>query len=154
MKEKEVKHIEINNRKARFNYTVVDTYVAGIVLQGNEVKSLRSGNGNISEAYCTVNNGEVICLNSYIAEYIKDWSGYDPYRQRKLLLNKKEIRKITKIIGEPGYTLVPLQVYFKNGKAKVEIGLARGKKLYDKREDIAKKDARRETEREFKVRNL
>ena len=93
MKEKEVKHIEINNRKARFNYTVVDTYVAGIVLQGNEVKSLRSGNGNISEAYCTVNNGEVVCLNSYIAEYIKDWSGYDPYRQRKLLLNINQHKK-------------------------------------------------------------
>lgn len=145
MKEKEVKHIEINNRKARFNYTVVDTYVAGIVLQGNEVKSLRSGNGNISDAYCVVDNGEVVCLNSYIAEYIKDWSGYNPYRQRKLLLNKKEIKKIAKVIEQPGYTLVPLKIFFnEHNYAKMLIGVCKGKHDYDKRETIKERDLERE----------
>jgi len=145
MKEKEVKHIEINNRKARFNYTVVDTYVAGIVLQGTEVKSLRAGNANISESYCVINDGEVVCLNSYIAEYIKDWSGYDPYKQRKLLLNKKEIKKIAKAIEEPGYTLVPLKIFFnEQNRAKMLIGVCKGKHDYDKRETIKERDFERE----------
>lgn len=145
MKKEETKHIEINNRKARFNYTVVDTYIAGIVLQGNEVKSLRGGNANISESYCVINDSEVFCLNSYIAEYIKDWSGYDPYRQRKLLLNKKEIKKIAKAIEEPGYTLVPLKIYFnEQNRAKMLIGVCKGKHDYDKRETIKERDLERE----------
>lgn len=140
-----MKHIEINNRKARFNYTVVDTYTAGIVLQGNEVKSLRSGNAGISESYCVVNKNEVFCIGSYIAEYIKDWSGYDPYRQRKLLLNKKEIKKITKAIEQPGYTLVPLKIFFnEHNRVKVLLGICKGKHDYDKRESIKKRDLERE----------
>ena len=145
MKNKEKKHIEINNRKARFNYTIIDTYIAGIVLQGNEVKSLRNGNANISEAYCIINNGEVFCNNSYIAEYIKDWSKYDPYRQRKLLLNKKEIKKIEKISEQPGYTIIPLKIFFnEQNRVKVLLGICKGKHDYDKRETIKERDLERE----------
>ena len=144
-----------SNKKARHDYFIEDTYEAGIVLHGTEVKSLRAGHCSIKESFVRVDNGEVIIYGMHINPYEKgNIFNKDPLRVKKLLLHKQEINKLLGKIKEKGYTLVPLQVYFSNGRAKVEIGLARGKKLYDKREDIAKKDARRETEREFKVKNL
>ena len=144
-----------NNKKAFHDYFIEDTYETGIALAGTEVKSLRAGRCSIKEAFVRVENGEVYVYGMHISPYEKgNIFNKDPLRVKKLLLHKQEINKLLGKIKEKGYTLVPLQVYFKEGKAKVEIGLARGKKLYDKREDIAKKDARRETEREFKVKNL
>lgn len=144
-----------NNKKAFHDYFIEDTYEAGIALAGTEVKSLRMGKCSIKESFIRVENGEVYIYGMHISPYEKgNIFNKDPLRVKKLLLHKQEINKLLGKIKEKGYTLVPLQVYFKDGKAKVEIGLARGKKLYDKREDIAKKDARRETEREFKVKNL
>ncbi|MEE0919854.1 MAG: SsrA-binding protein SmpB, partial [Lachnospiraceae bacterium] len=120
-----------------------------------EVKSLRMGKCSIKEAFIRIENGEVFAYSMHISPYEKgNIFNKDPLRVKKLLLHKQEINKLLGKIKEKGYTLVPLQVYFSNGKAKIEIGLARGKKLYDKREDIARKDQRRETEREFKVKNL
>ena len=140
-----------NNKKAFHDYFIEDTYEAGIALAGTEVKSLRSGKCSIKEAFVRVENGEVYVYGMHITPYEKgNIFNKDPLRVKKLLLHKQEINKLLGKIKEKGYTLVPLQVYFKDGKAKVEIGLARGKKLYDKRQDIAKKDQRREVEREFK----
>ena len=144
-----------NNKKAFHDYFIEDTYEAGIALAGTEVKSLRMGKCSVKESFVRIQNGEVYIYGMNISPYEKgNIFNKDPLRVKKLLLHKQEINKLLGKIKEKGYTLVPLQVYFKDGKAKVEIGLARGKKLYDKREDIAKKDARRETEREFKVKNL
>ena len=144
-----------NNKKAYHDYFIEETYEAGIALHGTEVKSLRMGKCSIKESFIRIENDEVYIYGMHISPYEKgNIFNKDPLRVKKLLLHKVEIRKLRAKIAEKGYTLVPLQVYFKDGKAKVEIGLARGKKLYDKREDIAKKDARRETEREFKVKNL
>ena len=144
-----------NNKKAFHDYFIEDTYEAGIALAGTEVKSLRSGKCSIKEAFVRVENGEVYVYGMHITPYEKgNIFNKDPLRVKKLLLHKYEINKLLGKIKEKGYTLVPLQVYFKDGKVKVEIGLARGKKLYDKREAIAKKDQRREAEKEFKVRNL
>ena len=146
-----------SNRKAHFNYEILDTYEAGIMLTGPEVKSLRAGHAQIAESYVAPEKGELFLVNSHIAEYKNGKSGFveqNTTRPRKLLLHKGEINKLTGKIAEQGYTLMPLQVYFKGSLVKVEIGLAKGKKLYDKREDIAKRDLRRETEREFKVKNL
>lgn len=143
------------NRQARHEYFVLETYEAGIELYGTEIKSIRTGSVNLKEAWADIQNGQVYIYGMHISPYEKgNIFNKDPLRVKKLLLHKQEINKLLGKIKEKGYTLVPLQVYFKDGKAKVEIGLARGKKLYDKREDIAKKDARRETEREFKVKNL
>ena len=143
------------NRKARHDYFIEDTYEAGISLAGTEVKSLRQGTVNLKDSYCIIKDGELFMVGAHISPYEKgNIFNKDPLRIKKLLLHKEEIRKLDGKMSEKGYTIVPLQVYFKDGKAKVEIGLARGKKLYDKREDIAKKDLRRETEREFKIRNL
>ena len=143
------------NRKAFHDYFVLERFEAGIELAGTEVKSLRAGTVNMKDSYCTVKNGEIFIRSLHISPYEKgNIFNKDPLRIKKLLLHKVEIRKLGGKMSEKGYTIVPLQVYFKDGKAKVEIGLARGKKLYDKREDIAKKDLRRETEREFKIRNL
>ena len=144
-----------NNKKAYHDYFILDTYEAGIALHGTEVKSLRMGKCSIKESFIRVENGEVYIYGMHISPYEKgNIFNKDPLRVRKLLLHRQEIRRMESRIAEKGYTLVPLQVYFKNGLAKVEIGLAKGKKLYDKRQDIAKKDQRREAEKEFKIRNL
>lgn len=152
---KESKKIVANNKKAYFDYFIEDTYEAGISLAGTEVKSLRMGKGSVKEAFIRIEKGEVYLYGMHISPYEKgNIFNKDPLRPRKLLLHKYEINKLLGRIKEKGYTLVPLNVYFKGSLVKVEVGLARGKKLYDKREAIAKKDQRREAEKEFKVKNL
>ena len=144
-----------NNKKAYHDYFIEEKYECGIALHGTEVKSLRMGKCSIKESFVRIENGEVYVYGMHVSPYEKgNIFNKDPLRVKKLLLHKQEIHKLIGKIKEKGYTLVPLQVYFSNGRAKIEIGLARGKKLYDKRDDIAKKDQRRETEREFKVKNL
>ncbi|MGN0344578.1 MAG: SsrA-binding protein SmpB [Lachnospiraceae bacterium] len=144
-----------NNKKARHDYFLEETFEAGVELHGTEVKSLRQGNCSIKEAFIHIENGEVIIYGMHISPYEKgNIFNKDPMRPKRLLMHKKEIMRLLGKIKEKGYTLVPVQVYFKGSLVKVEIALARGKKLYDKRQDIAKKDARREAERDFKVRNL
>ena len=153
-KEEPVKLIA-NNKKAYHDYFIEEKYEAGISLHGTEVKSLRLGKCSVKEAFIRIENNEVYVYGMHISPYeMGNIFNKDPMRPKKLLLHKSEIIKLRGKITEKGYTLVPLNVYFKNGKAKLEFGLAKGKKLYDKREDIAKKDMRRETEREFKVKNL
>ena len=152
---KEPTKLVANNKKARHDYFIEDTYEAGISLAGTEVKSLRMGKCSIKESFVRVENGEVYIYGMHISPYEKgNIFNKDPLRIRKLLLHKYEISKLAGKLKEKGLTLVPLQVYFKGSLVKVEIGLARGKKLYDKRQDIAKKDQRREAEKDFKVRNL
>lgn len=142
-----------NNKKAFHDYFIEDTYEAGIALVGTEVKSLRAGKCSVKESFIRVENGEVYIYGMHISPYEKgNIFNKDPLRVRKLLLHKLEIRRLMSKIKEKGYTLVPLQVYFKGSLVKVEIGLARGKKLYDKRDDLAKKDAKREIDRAFKAR--
>ena len=142
-----------NNKKARHDYFIEDTYEAGICLHGTEVKSLRMGKCSVKESFIRIEDGEVFIYNMHISPYEKgNIFNKDPLRIKKLMLHKNEINKITGQIAQKGYTLVPLEVYFKGSLVKVEIGLARGKKLYDKRQDIAKKDQKRQAEREFKVR--
>ena len=142
------------NRKARHDYFIHETYEAGIELFGTEVKSIREGKVSLKEAWCSVDHGELYLKQMHISPYERgSFSNRDPLRPKRLLMHKKEINRLLGKIKEKGFTLVPLQVYFKGSLVKVEIGLARGKKLYDKREDIAKKDARREMEREFKSKN-
>lgn len=144
-----------NNKKARHDYFVEDSFEAGIVLHGTEVKSLRQGHCSIKESFVDIDNGEVFIHQMHISPYEKgNIFNKDPLRIRKLLLHRYEINKIEAKLKEKGLTLVPLKVYFKDSLVKVEIGMARGKKLYDKRQDIAKKDQRREAERDFKVKNL
>ena len=144
-----------NNKKAYHDYFILDTYEAGIALAGTEVKSLRMGKCSIKESFVRIENEEVYIYGMHISPYEKgNIFNRDPLRVKKLLLHKSEIRKMKGKIAEKGYTLVPLKVYFNRSLVKVEIGLAKGKKLYDKRQDIAKKDQRREAERDFKVRNL
>ena len=144
-----------NNKKAYHDYFLDEKYEAGISLAGTEVKSLRMGKGSIKEAFIRIENGEVYLYGMHITPYEKgNIFNKDPLRPKKLLLHKKEIEKLTGKIKENGYTIVPVEVYFKGSLVKVEIALARGKKLYDKRQDIAKKDQRREAERDFKIRNL
>lgn len=144
-----------NNKKARHDYFIEDTYEAGVVLHGTEVKSLRMGKCSIKESFVRIENGEVIIYGMHISPYEKgNIFNKDPLRPKKLMLHKYEINKMEGKLAEKGLTLVPLQVYFKGSLVKVEIGLARGKKLYDKRADIAKRDQRREAEKEFKIRNL
>lgn len=141
-----------NNKKAYHDYFVDETYEAGISLHGTEVKSVRMGKCSVKESFIRIENGEVIAYGLHISPYEKgNIFNKDPLRPKKLLLHKSEIHKIAGKIKEKGYTLVPLKVYFKGSLIKVEIGLARGKKLYDKRQDIAKKDQRREAERDFKI---
>jgi SsrA-binding protein len=152
---KETQKLIANNKKAFHDYFIDETYEAGVALHGTEVKSMRMGKCSIKEAFIRIENGEVFVYGMHVSPYEKgNIFNKDPLRVKKLLMHKYEINKLAAKIAEKGYTLVPLQVYFKEGKVKVEIGLARGKKLYDKREDIAKKDQRRELERDFKVRNL
>ncbi len=144
-----------NNKKAYHDYFIEDKYEAGISLAGTEVKSLRQGKCSIKESFIRIEKGEVFIYGMHISPYEKgNIFNKDPLRVKKLLLHKYEINKMAGKIAEKGYTLVPLQVYFKGSLVKVEIGLARGKKLYDKRQDIAKKDQKREAEKEFKIRNL
>ena len=144
-----------NNKKAYHDYFIEDTWETGISLHGTEVKSLRMGKCSIKESIVRIEKGEVFVYGMHISPYEKgNIFNRDPLRVRKLLLHRSEINKIVGKIAEKGYTLVPLKVYFKGSLVKVEIGLAKGKKLYDKRADIAKKDIRREAEKEFKVRNL
>lgn len=144
-----------NNKKAYHDYFIEDTYEAGIELAGTEVKSLRMGKCSIKESFIQIERGEVFIYGMHISPYERgNIFNKDPLRVRKLLLHAYEIRKIEGKIREKGYTLMPLKVYFKGSLVKVEMGVAKGKKLYDKRQDIAKKDQRRETEREFKVKNL
>ena len=144
-----------NNKKAFHDYFIEDTYEAGISLAGTEVKSLRMGKCRIKESFIRVERGEVYIYGMHISPYEKgNIFNKDPLRVRKLLLHRYEINKIEGKLQEKGLTLVPLKVYFKGSLVKIEIGVARGKKLYDKRQDIAKKDQRREAEREFKVKNL
>ena len=144
-----------NNKKAYHDYFIEETYEAGIALHGTEVKSLRMGKCSIKESFVRIENEEVYIYGMHISPYEKgNIFNRDPLRVKKLLLHNSEIRKMKGKIAEKGYTLVPLKVYFNRSLVKVEIGLAKGKKLYDKRQDIAKKDQRREAERDFKVRNL
>jgi len=139
------------NRKARHEYTIVQTYEAGIVLQGTEVKSLRLGKVNLVDSYANINNSEVWLYSANISPYDQgNINNHEPTRTRKLLLNKNEIRKLIGKVKEKGLTLVPLRLYFKNGKVKVELALAKGKKTYDKRESIAKRDLQRDQERKIK----
>ena len=144
-----------NNKKAYHDYFIEDTCEAGIALHGTEVKSLRMGKCSIKEAFIRVEKGEVFVYGMHISPYEKgNLFNRDPLRVKKLLMHRYEINKMSVKITEKGYTLVPLRVYLKGSLVKVEVGLARGKKLYDKRADIAKKDMRREAEKEFKVKNL
>lgn len=141
-----------NNKKAYHDYFIDEKYEAGIELFGTEVKSIRMGKCSVKEAFVKIDRGEVYVCGMHISPYEKgNIFNKDPLRVRRLLLHKYEIMKLNGKIAEKGYTLVPLQVYFKGSLVKVEVGLARGKKLYDKRADIAKKDQRRELEKEFKV---
>lgn len=144
-----------NNKKVYHDYFILETYEAGIALHGTEVKSLRMGKCSIKEAFIRVENEEVFIYGMHISPYEKgNIFNKDPLRVRKLLLHKYEIRKLLGKTKEKGMTLVPLKVYLKDSLVKVEIGLAKGKKLYDKRQDIAKKDQQREAQRDFKVRNF
>ena len=144
-----------NNKKAYFDYFIENTFEAGVVLHGTEVKSLRMGKCSIKESFIRIENGEVYVYGMHISPYEKgNIFNKDPLRIKKLLLHKYEVNKLNGQLATKGYTIVPLKVYLKGSLVKMEIGLARGKKLYDKRQDIAKKDQRREAERDFKVRNL
>ena len=147
-KGKESQKLIANNKKAYHDFFIDETYECGIALHGTEVKSMRMGKCSIKEAFVRIEDGEVFVYGMHVSPYEKgNIFNKDPLRVKKLLLHKYEINKLLGKIKEKGYTLVPLQVYFKDGKVKVEIGLARGKKLYDKREAIAKKDQRREAEK-------
>ena len=142
-----------NNKKAYHDYFILDTYEAGIVLHGTEVKSLRMGKCSIKESFIRIENGEVFIYGMHISPYEKgNIFNKDPLRVKKLMLHKTEINKLIGKTKEKGMAIVPLKVYFKGSLVKVEIGLARGKKLYDKRDDLAKKDAKREIDRAFKAR--
>ena len=140
-----------NNRKARFNYFFKEFFEAGIVLFGPEVKSLRQGKANISESYASDDKGEIYLINSHIPSYKESsYNNHDPRRNRKLLLNKREINKLIGRVNREGFTLIPTKLYFKKGKAKVEIAVAKGKKQYDKRHTKKKRDWNREKERFFR----
>lgn len=144
-----------NNKKAYHDYFIEEKYEAGIALHGTEVKSLRMGKCSVKESFIRIENGEIFIYGMHISPYEKgNIFNKDPLRVKKLLMHRHEIMKLQGSTTEKGYTLVPLQVYFKNSLVKVEVGLARGKKLYDKRQDIAKKDMKREAERDFKIKNL
>ena len=151
MKEQtEEKNITVN-RKARHEYSILQTIEAGIVLVGTEVKALRQGKANLVDSYSKIQNGEIWLVNANISEYTQgNINNHDPRRDRKLLLNKSEIKKLIGKINEKGLTLIPLRLYFKKGRVKVELAVAKGKKVYDKRRDIAKRDFKRDQERRIK----
>ena len=153
MKQKTKSGLKIicNNRKAEFNYFFNEFFEAGIVLNGSEVKSLRDGKANISEAYAIDEQGEIFLLNSHIPSYKESsYNNHDPKRNRKLLLNKREINKLIGKVNREGYTLIPTKLYFKKGRAKIEIALAKGKRHYDKRQVKKKRDWNREKARFFR----
>jgi SsrA-binding protein len=138
------------NRKARYDYAIEDTFEAGLVLTGTEVKSLREGRASLVDGFCEISDHEVWLQNAHIPEYTQGtWTNHTPRRKRKLLLHRQEIDKLERRVNERGLTIVPLSLYFKDGRAKVEIALARGKKSYDKRQSIATRDAQREATREL-----
>ena len=142
------------NRKAYHDYNIEDTYEAGIMLQGTEVKSLREGRANLKDSYAIIKDGEIFLLNCHISPYSHgNMQNHDPERTRKLLLHKKEISKLWGKTGQQGFTLIPLKIYFKNGKAKVVLGVAKGKRHYEKRASIKEREAKREIERHLKDRN-
>lgn len=142
------------NRKARHDYFVLETYEAGIELFGTEVKSLRAGSVNLKDSWCSIKDGELFLMGAHISPYEKgNIFNRDPLRVRKLLMHKREIMKLFGTIKQDGYSLIPLSLYFKNSHVKVEVGLCKGKKLYDKREDMARRDAKREMDRAMKERN-
>jgi SsrA-binding protein len=136
------------NRRARFNYTIIETIEAGLVLQGKEVKSLRNGRADLKDAYADIQEGEVFLLHAHIDQYEQaNRFNHDPIRPRKLLLHKREIQRLIGKTQERGLTLIPTRMYFSHGKAKVELGLAKGKRQYDKREDVKRRSAQRDIER-------
>ena len=146
-------HIKViaNNRKARHNYEIISSVEVGLVLQGSEVKSLRAGKGSLVDAYGRIRDGELWMIGMHIAQYKEaTFANHDPTRERKLLLHKQEIKKIKRKVEEKGVTLVPLKLYFKNNIAKLELGIARGKRKYDKKVTIAERDAKRDAQREQK----
>lgn len=154
MAEKNSIKIISQNKKAYHDYFVEEKYEAGIELFGTEVKSIRAGKVNVKEAYCDIKDGEVFVVGMHISPYEQgNVFNKDPLRPKKLLLHKREILKLFGLVSQKGYTLVPLQVYLSNSRVKVEIGLCRGKKLYDKRDDMARNDAKRDMERAFKSYN-
>lgn len=152
MAEREEKVVCVN-RKARHDYFIEETYEAGLVLKGSEVKSLREGKANLKDSYARILRGEAFLLNAHISPYSAAHQfNHDPTRTRKLLLHKQQIQRLSAKTAERGLTLIPLRLYFKGGRAKVELGIARGKKLYDKRETLRRKESRREMERSLKLR--
>jgi SsrA-binding protein len=143
--------MEISNKKAHYDYIIETTYEAGIVLKGTEIKSIRDGKANLKDSYAIYKNGEIFLLNMHISEYDKgNQFNHEETRTRKLLLNKREILKIRDSLQIEGYTLIPVKLYFKGNKAKIMLGIAKGKKLYDKREAIKKKDMDREIQKQMK----
>jgi SsrA-binding protein len=151
-KEQDLK-VVATNRKAYHDYSIEQQYEAGIALTGTEIKSVRSGLVNLRDSYVQVAAGQAWLINAHIAPYDHaSWDNHDPRRDRRLLLHKKEILKLNRLVQEKGFTIVPLRMYLKGNKAKVEIALARGKRLYDKREAIADRDSRRQVERELRDR--
>ncbi|MCP3956200.1 MAG: SsrA-binding protein SmpB [Desulfobacterales bacterium] len=148
MAENKHEKLVAQNKKARYNYFIEDTYEAGIVLKGTEVKSLRQGRANLKDSYAKIKNGEVFVYQMHISPY--PWAHYDnhkPLQTRKLLLHKHEIKKLYSKVNEMGYSLIPLKLYFKNGKVKILLGLAKGKRQYDKRQTIKKRDEKRDLDR-------
>lgn len=144
------KQVVATNRKARHNYSIIETFEAGVALQGTEVKSLREGQASLADAFATIDDGEVWLRNLYIAEYQHgSWTNHDPRRNRKLLLHRQEIDRLVGKIRDGNLALMPLSLYFSEGKVKVELALARGKRAYDKRQDMAQRDAQREVVREL-----
>lgn len=142
------------NRKARHDYFIEETYETGIILTGTEIKSIRAGRVNLKDSYAEIKNKEVWLLNMHVSPYEKgNRFNHDPLRKRKLLLNKREIMKLTAQVQQQGMTLVPIKLYLSHGLAKIELGLCKGKKNYDKRDDMASKDAKREIERSLRDRN-
>ena len=149
--EKDHNKIVAQNRRARRDYFIVDEYEAGLVLKGTEVKSLRQGRANLKDSYARIINGEVFIYQLHISPYpFAYYDNHDPLRPRKLLLRRQEIKRLYGKVNEKGHTLVPLKIYFKNGKAKIALALAKGKRKYDKREAIRRRDEQRELERERK----
>lgn len=144
--------IELNNRKAKFDYEILDTIEAGIVLTGTEIKSIKNGSANLKDSYAIVKNNEAFLLNMHISPYDHgNIFNHEETRTRKLLLHKKEILKINENIKLMGYTLVPMKLYFKRNKAKILLGIAKGKKLYDKRESIKQRDIERDIRKNYKI---
>ena len=143
----------IVNKRVTYDYTILETYEAGIVLKGSEVKSIRGGRASFTDSFVRIKGGEAWLCNLHISPYFSSREGYDPKRDRKLLLHRQEIRRLSGILSQKGLTLLPLRIYFKKNRAKVEVGLAKGKKRYDKREILRRKDMERDMKREIKDRD-